>query len=542
MRGFRISRGAAALLAQFLLICFISAPAYAGRDDVAVVIGNQDYSKSNTHNVEFAVNDARAIKAFLIDRLGYDESNILYEENATLGTFKQLFGTPGQPDGKLWNWVRKGRSNVFVYYSGHGAMDVNTKEPYLIPADIDPTLAASGYPAAGLDQKLKELKTYLGDSVNVILVLDACFSGKTGGGNLGSYSAGLVPNWSAPSPGIIRLSAAGPNEVANWDKTRQHGLFTAKLLEAVEGAADKKPFGDENSRASWTEIAAYVSDEVDYASRRQHGRQQTPEIPKDGGPPWNFEAGETPRGRELRLCREEPARWKELLDGGDVAAIQQAAGSFQCPEVKALVAKWAKDSEADIARQREITRQQEQLARELAAQREAATREADAHRKAAAEAEERKLAEIARAKDELEAARQALARERLALQTPPSEAPPAFESHGNSVASNVQPSFDCNEYYAKPRSHKDRNPHSDLLCSDAEAAGWDYQLGVAYRSYRDQLSSSERQELILQQRAWIKNRNAACPASWSDVNNASRRASIVSCVIAWTKSRINDFQ
>ena len=366
IRGWPFLRWLAVLLASIGSVVLQSAPAYAGRDDVAVVIGNQDYSKSNTHNVEFAVNDARAIKAFLIDRLGYDEGGILYQENATLGSFKQLFGSPGKEDGKLWDYVRKGRSNVFVYYSGHGAIDVDTKEPYLIPTDIDPTRAAEGYPVTGLEQKLKELKVYLGDKVNVILILDACFSGRTGGGSFGNYSAGLVPNWSTPSPGIIRLSAAGPNEVANWDRSRGLGLFTAKLLEAVDGAADRNPFGDGNGRSTWAEIATYVSEEVNHAAKKQHARKQNPELPKESGPPWDFEAGETPRGRDLRLCREEPARWQELVAKADAEAILQAASSFQCRDVVAKAEAWLRQKEGVTAQGREAERQKEDAAAKLA--------------------------------------------------------------------------------------------------------------------------------------------------------------------------------
>jgi len=65
-------------------------------------------------------------------------------------------------------------SDVFIYYSGHGALDIKTKSPYLIPYDIDPNYASTGF---HLDQLYKNLHSLRAKSVTVIL--DACFSGQS---------------------------------------------------------------------------------------------------------------------------------------------------------------------------------------------------------------------------------------------------------------------------------------------------------------------------------------------------------------------------
>ena len=39
------------------------------------------------------------------------------------------------------------------------------------------------------------------------------------------------------------LTAAGPTQLANWDTTDRHGLFTEYFLRAVYGAADDPTVG-----------------------------------------------------------------------------------------------------------------------------------------------------------------------------------------------------------------------------------------------------------------------------------------------------------
>jgi tetratricopeptide (TPR) repeat protein len=97
---------------------------------VAVVIGNKDYK--NAPNVDYAVYDASYIKKYLINALGYENENIIYKTNASYADFNSLFGTY-KNKGKLYNYVKPNVSEVFVYYSGHGAPDTNTGDAFLVP-------------------------------------------------------------------------------------------------------------------------------------------------------------------------------------------------------------------------------------------------------------------------------------------------------------------------------------------------------------------------------------------------------------------------
>src|SRR5262245_41345791 len=70
-------------------------------DSIAVVIGNKSYRQ--TVSVDFAHNDADAMRDFLGRSLGFRDSNIFVLKDATLSEFNQMFGSERTPkSGRLW--------------------------------------------------------------------------------------------------------------------------------------------------------------------------------------------------------------------------------------------------------------------------------------------------------------------------------------------------------------------------------------------------------------------------------------------------------
>ena len=57
---------------------------HAGKYDIAVVIGNKHYTAPGVPEVEYADRDARIMKEYLIRTFGFEQGNIIYEENAHL--------------------------------------------------------------------------------------------------------------------------------------------------------------------------------------------------------------------------------------------------------------------------------------------------------------------------------------------------------------------------------------------------------------------------------------------------------------------------
>ncbi|MEZ5839104.1 MAG: SUMF1/EgtB/PvdO family nonheme iron enzyme [Hyphomicrobiales bacterium] len=257
------------------------------RDSIALVIGNRDYEQ--TIAVPYAVNDARAMRRFLVDRLCYREGNVVVLENATFNHLRNWLGTVDDPHGQLWNWVKPGRSDVVVYYSGHGAPDRSGGSAFIVPVDGNPDKADLGFGLDGLERNLKALKeNVLGPDRELVLLLDACFSGKTSNGEpliKGSFT-GWTPKFPTPTSGILRFSAAGPDEIARWDEDAGHGLFTRVFLDAVAGGADRSVAGNHDGLVTGNELVAYLADEVGYAARRRWGADQRPELPASGTLSW----------------------------------------------------------------------------------------------------------------------------------------------------------------------------------------------------------------------------------------------------------------
>lgn len=249
---------------------------------VAVIIGNSKYRR--TLEVTYAHNDARRMRTFLVEQLGFQDRNIIYREDATAGDMLDIFGDAQSPRGELWSRVRKGQSNVFVFYSGHGVPVApqgvtGRSDAYLLPVDVAADAAHRGLALDVLERNLASIKADIGPDRWIVLMLDACFSGDSAGGTLLQTSMGIGrPKLSEPAGGLIRLAAAQADQLAQWDKGAGNGLFTATFLSGVAGGADKAPYGDGNGEVSGPELEKYLAEEVYAAARRQARAEQQPSI------------------------------------------------------------------------------------------------------------------------------------------------------------------------------------------------------------------------------------------------------------------------
>jgi len=89
---------------------------------IAIIIGNKNYSRfgHGIPDVDYAARDAAYMKKYVIDLFGYDEENVICKFDATQGQMSRIFGTKGNFKGQLYNYVKPGKSDVFIYYVGHG--------------------------------------------------------------------------------------------------------------------------------------------------------------------------------------------------------------------------------------------------------------------------------------------------------------------------------------------------------------------------------------------------------------------------------------
>jgi len=248
----------------------------AGKDDIAVVIGNRNYSASGSPDVAYAKQDAQIMKEYLIKALGYDAENIIYAEDATLTKFNEIFGTERDFRGKLYKYVKEGVSSVFIYYVGHGAPDLESNEAYFVPVDANPQyIKSNGYRLQTFYDNLAKIP-----AKRMTIVLDSCFSGNSEKGMLfKNISPALVKvkkEFRGPANATL-FTSAGMDQVSTWYPEKRHSLFTYFFLKGLQGAADK----DGSGEITMGEMDQYLRDNVPYMARRLTGNEQQPVLTGD---------------------------------------------------------------------------------------------------------------------------------------------------------------------------------------------------------------------------------------------------------------------
>jgi flagellar motor protein MotB len=266
--GGLIARTAAVLLVAFLISTHAKAE---NIDGVAVIIGNRSYGES-VPAVEFAHNDADAMKEFVVNVLGYREGNIIDLRDATQAELFSAFGNEKNHKGKVWRLVRPSESDVVVFYSGHGVPGLTDRRGYLLPVNADPHAPElNGYPIDVLYQNLARI-----GARSVTVYIDACFSGDTPKGLLIRATSGIsiVPRIPKDIGDLTILTAARGDQMASWDEEEKLGLFTRYLLNGLYGAADSDRYGNGDGQVTASEVKTYLDREMTYAARRNFGREQ----------------------------------------------------------------------------------------------------------------------------------------------------------------------------------------------------------------------------------------------------------------------------
>ncbi|HWP83069.1 MAG TPA: caspase family protein [Bacteroidota bacterium] len=238
-------------------------------DAVAVVIGISKYKNRNVPAVDYASRDAAIAKEYFVKVLGIDSKRIIHaiDENASLADFKRIF------EEQLRNYVRPGKSDVFVYYSGHGAPDPETKQAFFVPHDCNPAYAKStGYPLQEFYGRLAQLRAR-----SVTVVLDACFSGSSEKGALIQNISPIFLSVEAPTVQIsnsIVFSSSSGQQVATWYHDMKHGLFTYYFLKGLRGDADD----NKDKNITVEELEKYLLANVPDQARYLSNREQTPQV------------------------------------------------------------------------------------------------------------------------------------------------------------------------------------------------------------------------------------------------------------------------
>lgn len=228
-------------------------------NDLAIVIGIERYR--GLPGSEYSKRDAALMKQYL-SAMGFPERNIvlLTNDKASLSDIRKAV--------EVWlpNKARK-EGIVFFYYSGHGAPDPATGEAYLVPFDGDPNyLSVTAY-------SLKDLYANLGklDASEVMVVLDACFSGAGGRSVIAKGARPLVMTASAQAipAHMAVLSATHGTQISASCPEKRQGIFTYYFLMAIK-----------EGRKNLVDIYEYAAPRVEDEARKLNV-SQTPALQPD---------------------------------------------------------------------------------------------------------------------------------------------------------------------------------------------------------------------------------------------------------------------
>jgi hypothetical protein len=226
----------------------------------AVVIGNENYK--NEIKVEFAKNDARIFKEYLIKALGIPEKQIHLKEDATyadmLGEIDWLTNI-----GKAFGNDAK----IIFYYAGHGMPENETKNAYLLPVDG----RASQVKIAVSTNELYSSLSQCG-AVQATVFLDACFSGATRDGMMLASGRGVImkPKENSFTGNLVVFSAVSGEQTAHPYKEKKHGLFSYFLMKKLQ---------ETSGNVTYKELDEYISKNVNQVSAIEgKGNVQTPKV------------------------------------------------------------------------------------------------------------------------------------------------------------------------------------------------------------------------------------------------------------------------
>ncbi|MCX8473215.1 MAG: caspase family protein, partial [Sediminibacterium sp.] len=232
----------------------------------ALIIGNEDYSSRQTNlqkesNVPFAINDAKTFKDYCLQTLGIEEENIFFLFNATAGEMAAKIELVTEIIKRLGN-----KSELIVYYAGHGFPDDKSKAAYLIPVDVNVNNLASAIKLSDFYQKLSKT-----NAKKITVFLDACFTGgaREEGLIAGARGIKIVPNEDALSGNLVVFSATTNDQSALPYRAKQHGIFTYFLLKALQNSQGKINFAN---------LEEYLKEQVTIQSLKVNAKAQDPSI------------------------------------------------------------------------------------------------------------------------------------------------------------------------------------------------------------------------------------------------------------------------
>ena len=234
----------------------------ASPNRAALIIGLENYEASPP--AKFASKDAETFADFAREKLGVPTDKIKILTNAAASEREILRAL------KVWlpTMIKPGKTDLYVFYAGHGMPASDGSSAYIVPYDGDVILLEDT--AISRKRFFEEIGAW--NPRTATFFFDSCFSGATRNEELlvAARPLGIkVQNEEVPSNYVV-FSAGESDQVAGVIDEVRHGRFSYFLFKGLEGDADV----NQDSKISAAELHSYIRKQVG----RFSGGAQTPEI------------------------------------------------------------------------------------------------------------------------------------------------------------------------------------------------------------------------------------------------------------------------
>lgn len=238
----------------------------SNKDALAIIFGIADYKNTNASAI-YADSDAQIFSDFATNLLGVPSHRVKTLLNKNADEAGMLLAT------KRWltRTAMRGKTDVYIFFAGHGLASDDGSKMYLLPYDGAPELLDKT--AILRDELFADISAANPRSVTVFL--DTCYSGTTRGTDMLTTSRPITIRaleQSIPENFTVMSAAAG-DQTAKPLEEAKHGMFSYFLMKGMEGEAD----ADNDNDITAGELHSYVQTNV----TQQSSGSQTPELQGD---------------------------------------------------------------------------------------------------------------------------------------------------------------------------------------------------------------------------------------------------------------------
>jgi hypothetical protein len=237
---------------------------------VALIFGIENYATNP--KATFANYDAKYFYQYAKSIFGVKNKNIklLVDEEAN------LVSSLGALNKWLPSKIKKNRTELIIYFAGHGLASSDGKELYLLPQDGDSDLLArTAISREEIFQIVSKLKPK-----SVTIFFDTCYSGVSRDEETLLASARpvrIVADEQEDIPDNFTIfSASQLDQISSGLKEAKHGIFSYYLMKGLEGNADS----NNDKKITNGELIAYLDENVSQKASAL-GRQQNPSLAGD---------------------------------------------------------------------------------------------------------------------------------------------------------------------------------------------------------------------------------------------------------------------